>query len=241
MPAGRPWFARAPRFFPPPAADQTLYRVLEKAPVVDGRPQWGPLDGNPNSTGRFALPHGHRMFYVSDSPEGALWEGLLRYTNLSAHGRWEIPLPKLKGQQLARLRLVRQDVEVLVLSRPEILHLFPDGDTRVLEEVSRLLATPRHKETHPEAVAMLTELRSLSPAVDSMPMLRWNSLQFPEARVYLAFEPRVEPTFWTLESEPLDLHSREGMKLIRTALANRGFDWTPPDCLATSDLQDDVE
>lgn len=240
MPAGVPWLTEPPRMFDPPIG-KVVYRVVEKAPLVDGIPEWGPLDANPHSGARFSLKPSHAMFYVADSPEGALWEALLRYTRFGANGRCEFPVAKLKDQQLVRVRLVSDRARVLVLSRPELLHLFPDGDSPEVEAVSQLVATHDHASTHSEAQELLDCLQSLTPPIAHMPILRWKSRQFPDANVYLAYDPQVDESCWELVDDPTPLDTSAGIAMIRAALQRHGFLWDPTNTFSTSLMDDATE
>ncbi len=224
MVGGIRWPDFAPPLFEPPT-DIPLYRVVEDSP------HWGPLDANPMSKARFALLGTHAMFYVSDSPAGALWEALLRHTRFGARGVCQVPVAKLKGQSLVQVRLVRDNVKVLRLSRPELLHLFPDGDGPEVEAISHLIATPDHTLTHPVARALLERLQGLTPPIPHMPMLSWKSRQFPDATVFLAYEPQVDATYWQLDGDPTPLDTPRGRLLLREALARHGFHWSPADTI----------
>lgn len=223
------WFANntPPTRFPAPVGTE-LYRVVEQSP------HWGPLDANPYSKARFALRDGnHGMFYVADRIEGALWEALLRYAVFTPGGVIHFPTAKLRRQRLAIVRLRTAGVGVLRLYAPAVHLLFGDehhpGSIRILE----LLTTTNHSESHAEASAMLAGLNALDPPIAHMPILQWKSKQFPDANVYLAYDPPLGAADWELVDDvPLD--DADGHARIRAALAREGYDWTPTALGATA-------
>ncbi|MDO7931546.1 RES domain-containing protein [Xanthomonas euvesicatoria pv. eucalypti] len=216
------WFANntPPKRFPAPVGME-LYRVVERSP------HWGPLDANPYSKARFALRDGHHgMFYVADRIEGALWEALLRYAVFTPGRPLHLPTAKLRGQRLATVRLRTADVGVLRLYAPAVHQLFGDEHHPASVRILELLTTTNHGESHAEAGAMLAGLNGLDPPIPHMPILQWKSKQFPDANVYLAYDPPLGAADWELVDDvPLD--DADGHARIRAALAQEGYDWTP--------------
>ncbi|WP_099481484.1 RES domain-containing protein [Stenotrophomonas maltophilia] len=231
MPAGIPWLTEEPTWFNAP--DGVLYRVHEA--------KYSATKPNARSQARFALPGKYAMYYAADSIEGALWEALLRYVVLGPKGKCDFPTAKLRNQVVSRVRLISPDDHRLIeLSRPGILHLFPNGNDPVHEVVKQLLVTPDHASTHAEAEALHEALSSLTPPVDAMPMLSWSSRQFEKSTVYLAYQPDGSPDVWQQigPSKPLDVP--EGHQLIKEVLAKHKFDWVPLNTLAVDDIDDDA-
>ncbi|CRD50907.1 RES domain-containing protein [Stenotrophomonas indicatrix] len=222
MVAPLPWFANnnAPKLFDAPVGID-LYRVVEQSP------HWGPLDANPVSKARFALRDDrHGMFYVADHVAGALWEALLRYAEMTPGGAAYLPVDKLRGQHLVTVRLGRSDARVLQLYSPSTSRRFGDEAHPDVIRLQELLTTLHHADTHPEAAAMLAGLNALNPPIKHMPILQWKSKQFPDANVFLAFDPPLSSADWNLvEDVPLD--NAAGHARIRTALAEQGFNWIP--------------
>lgn len=216
------WFANnnAPKLFDPPVGID-LYRVVEQSP------DWGALDANRKSRARFALrDNAHGMFYVADRVAGALWEALLRYAAISPGGEAYFPVDKLRGQNLVTVRLRRSDVRVLQLYSPSTSRRFGDEKHPDVVRLQELLTTLNHADTHPEAAAMLAGLNALDPPILHMPILQWKSKQFPDANVFLAFDPPLNSADWKqIEDVPLD--TAAGHARIRTALAEQGFTWIP--------------
>lgn len=216
------WFAgnTPPPCFPAPVG-MNLYRVVEQSP------DWGPLDANPCSKARFALRDGaHGMFYVADRIEGALWEALLRYAVFTPGRPLHFPTAKLRGQRLATVHLRTSSVGVLRLFAPAVHLLFGDehhpGSVRILG----LLTTTNHADSHDEAGAILAGLNALDPSIAHMPILQWKSKQFPDANVFLGYDPPLGAADWELiEDVPLD--DADGHALIRAVLKQEGYDWTP--------------
>ncbi|OCG82127.1 hypothetical protein LMG667_19730 [Xanthomonas euvesicatoria] len=223
------WFAGN---LPPPLFDApigiTLYRVYPASP------DWGPLDANKKSTARFALCNGHHgMFYASDREEGALWEALLRYCAFAPGRPVQLPTARLRGQRLATVRLHNPGVGVLRLYAPAVHHLFGDEHHPASKRILELLTTTNHAASHAEASAILSGLHALTPPIADMPILQWKSKQFPDANVYLAYDPPLGAGDWALiDDVPLDTPA--GHARIRAALAREGYAWTPTSTGATS-------
>lgn len=234
MPAGTPWLTEEPTWSPAPT--QVLYRVHDA--------QFPATAPNPVSKARFALTSSHAMFYAADQIEGALWEALLRYTAIGPKGHCDLPTAKLKGQVLSCVRLADESAKVLSLSRPALLLLFPDGDGPAVQAVKELTTTPDHASTHAEAAALYDCLQAIDPPVRRMPILSWKSRQFEDSTVYLSYHPKdvtPETSGWVQigESQPLD--SPVGINLIRTALQNHGFMWTPVNTFSTESLPEEAD
>ncbi|MGX9960550.1 hypothetical protein ACW0US_17530 [Xanthomonas euvesicatoria] len=235
------WFANntpPPRFEAPVGIP--LYRVYQASP------DWGPLDANPATKARFALRDGHHgMFYASDREEGALWEALLRYCAFAPGRPVLFPTDRLRGQRLATIRLRTPRVPVLRLYAPAVHHLFGDEHHPASKRILELLTTTNHAASHPEASAMLAGLNALVPPIGHMPILQWKSKQFPDANVYLAYDPPVGAGDWELVDDvPLD--DDDGHARIRAVLAREGYAWTPDGTggtavatLPATDVEDD--
>lgn len=226
-----PWFTRPPPLFEAPTG-QPLYRVYE-----GGHP-WGPLDANPASKARFALrDDAHGMFYVSDRPEGALWEALLRYVVPRPGEDVELPTAKLTNQRLATVQLHNPNVGVVRLYPPAVHHLFGDEHHPHSKAIIDFLSSTQHAPTHTEAAAMLAGLRALDPPIEYMPILHWKSKQFPDANVYLAYDPPLNADDWSVV-EDVALDSRVGHIMIHDALEREGFRWTQLTAPSDSELPD---
>lgn len=227
MPAGVPWLTEEPSWSPAPS--QVLYRVHDA--------KFAATAPNPESKARFALTPSHSMFYAADQIEGALWEALLRYTVIGPKGRCDFPTAKLKDQVLSRVRLIDPTAKVLSLSRPALLLLFPNGDGPEVQAIKTLTTTPDHVSTHAEAAALHQCLQALSPPVPDMPMLSWKSRQFEDSTVYLSYHPKdvtPETSGWEQvgASQPLD--TPVAINMIRKALRQHGFTWTPINTLSSN-------
>jgi hypothetical protein len=223
MPAGKPWCTEAPDFRTVPT--DPLWRVH---PSV-----YGPLAANPRSEARGALVGTHAMFYTADSLSGALWEAALRYVEVGRGRVARFPLFKLRGLVASRIQPRRADLPLLELGRPGILSLFPDGDGPEVLAVNALLATPRHKETHPDFRQLLQDLQAAGVA--DMPVLSWPSRQFPKSTVYLAYAPPMEEAWWEALDSPIALDDAAGQALIRAELESHGFDFEPLDIIPPGD------
>lgn len=232
MPAGVPWMTTEPKWLKAPTIE--LYRVHKK--------KYQAIDANPLSRARFALTGGdHAMFYAADSVEGALWEVLLRDISLGPGGHCEFPANMLKDQVLSKVRLTAVDQRRISLSRPGILHLFPDGDGNEVLEVNLMTRTNDHSSTHREAEAILQCLRQLDPPIKEMPILSWKSRQFEDSTVYLSYSERTAPSGWEQVGASMELDSDEGIELIVRTLQQHEFHWTPYDRLPTTVIDDDVD
>lgn len=212
MPAGKPWCTDAPDFRQVPVTP--LWRVHDKA--------YGPLAANPRSTARFALLGSHAMFYAADSLSGALWEAVLRHVDIRRGRIARFPKFKLRDLVASRLQPQRADLPLLELGRPGVLSLFPDGDGPEMHALSELLATPRHGETYSEIRQLHQDLQAVGVA--DMPVLSWNSRQFPKSTVYLGYAPPMDDTWWEVLDAPIALDKPAGHELIRQELEQHGFE-----------------
>ncbi|MBO0395485.1 MULTISPECIES: hypothetical protein [Stenotrophomonas] len=177
------------------------------------------------------------MFYAADSLEGALWEALLRYTVILPEGRCVFPTAKLSGQVVSRVRWIGAEAKVLPLSRPGLLHLFPDGDGPAVAAVKAMTTTMDHASTHTEAAALQACLEGLSPPICEMPILSWKSRQFEDSTVYLSYHPLGASSNWVQEGPSVPLDTPGGMVLIRDALQKHRFNWTPLNTLPVSAIK----
>ncbi len=231
MPGGAPWMTTEPTWLGTPT--EVLYRVHRRA--------YSATAANQASRARFALTGGsHAMFYAADSVEGALWEVLLRDIMLGPGGDCEFPADMLKDHVLSKVRWTGTDQRRISLSRPGVLHLFPDGDGPEVLAVNELTRTNDHGSTHGEAREMLDCLRSLLPPISHMPMLSWKSRQFEDSTVFLSYSSPSAPSGWTKVGRSMDLDSDKGVELIVRTLRQHAFHWTPYDRLSTSIIDDDV-
>lgn len=228
MPAGEPWLIREPTWFSLPT--EPLYRVHLA--------QYDATSPNPNTRARFALPGTHAMLYAADSLEGALWEALLRYVVIPPGGRCVVPSANLKGQVVSRVKWVGAEARVLPLSRPGLLHLFPDGDGPAVAAVKAMTTTADHASTHPEAAALLNCLQGLTPPVTEMPILSWKSRQFEDSTVYLSYHEPGAALNWVQEGPSKALDTPAGMLEIQDALRKHHFHWTPLNTLPPSAIED---
>lgn len=230
MPAGIPWLTEEPTWLREPT--HQLFRVHPAA--------YDAFAPNPNSQARFALPGHYAMFYAADSLEGALWEALLRYVVLKPKGQCDLPTARLTGQVVSKVRLKAPGARLIQLSRPGLLHLFPDGDSAVHAEVKMLLTTPNHLGTHAEANALHECLKGLTPPIDDMPMLSWQSRQFEKSTVYLSYHKKGAPHAWEQIGASQELDTPEGYLMIRDVLLQHGFHWTPVNTLPTAMIDDEA-
>lgn len=227
MPAGSKWCAGYPDLLTVPTVD--LWRIHDRTYAASA--------ANPRSKARWALRDTHAMLYAADSLAGALWETLLRYSQIRPGRVAEFDLSRLDGQVASRIRLRRADLPLLELGRPGLLSLFPDGDGPEVQAVNRLLTTPKHRGTHAEARRLFQDLQAVG--VSDMPVLSWPSRQFPRSTVYLAYEPPMDDTWWEELGDPIALDDPDtGHKLLQRELADHGFTWKPISSDATEPSND---
>ena len=229
MPGGSKWLTRKPDLITVPTTE--LWRIHSRAYSASG--------ANPRSMARMALPGTHAMLYAADSLPGALWETLLRYSAIKPGRVAEFDLSRLDGQLASRIRLTRTDVPLLELSRPGLLSLFPEGDGPEVAAVSALLSTPNHASTHADARELLIELQAMG--MHEMPVVSWQSRQFPKSTVFVAYEPPMDETWWEELGDPIELDNPStGHALLEAELAKSGFTWRPI-AIAAEDPDDELE
>lgn len=227
MPAGSKWCTTRPDLLTVPTVD--LWRIHDRTYAASA--------ANPRSKARLALRGTHAMLYAADSLAGALWETLLRHSQIQPGRIAEFDLSRLDGQVASRIRLRRDDLPLLELGRPGLLALFPDGNGPEVQAVNRLLATPKHRGTHAEARRLFQDLQAVG--VSDMPVLSWPSRQFPRSTVYLAYEPPMDDTWWEELGDPIALDDPDtGHKLLQRELAAHGFTWKPISSAATEPSDD---
>lgn len=216
MPAGDPWFKKAPKLFPMP--DCRYWHVY--------REPYEPLSTNRCSEGRFALTRSLGMFYVADTMAGAMWETILRNVAPDDVCRVNIEAADLDGFRVAELCLEHPVPQCLHLNDPRNRHLFPQN-SKEAKSLRRHVTTPVHSRTRIWADRLRSELSKVGLA--DLPPLCWQSNQLSSSQAYLLYEPPMESSWWRVVGAAIELDTQVGRDELQRELNCHGFKWAPGD------------